>query len=291
MLGEHVLPDPDRCQQDSFGLQVRPWTGGSPASDLLAQLGFEGYDLVFVDEFHLFSPLERQVLHYLTRDVVTYPRIFMAVAPRQSPSEAFIGTASDHTRSSTAMSGEHDFGDITNLELTTVHRFTPQILDLIKHVHHEFPTFDLGRDWDIAVRDLYRNGRLALAVVDMRQWQRFSELASRVEQSGKFHVSIISGRTDVEGLGYRRRGLVVGPAEYLAGLQFEAVLVGGVPDLHTAAPTANEKTRILSLLYLALSRAEREIRVFVNEDDGGAAEVLLRAVANGLMESERGSEV
>jgi hypothetical protein len=101
-------------------------------------------------------------------------------------------------------------------------------------------------------------------------------------------VSIISGRTDVEGLGYRGHGLVVGPAEYLAGLQFETVLVAGVPDLDTAV--SNEKTRMLSLLYLALSRAEREIRVFVNEDDGGAAEVLLRAVAKGRMESELGSE-
>ena len=55
----------------------------------------QGYDLVFVDEFHLFSRLERQVLHYLTRDLAIYPRIFMAVDPRQSPSEAFIGTAAD----------------------------------------------------------------------------------------------------------------------------------------------------------------------------------------------------
>jgi superfamily I DNA/RNA helicase len=283
----------------------------------------QGYDLVFVDEFHLFSPLERQVLHYLTRDVTTYPRIFMAVDPRQSPSEAFIGVAADHTWSSTSASPEHSLGDVTNLELTTVHRFTPQILDLIKHVHHEFPTLDLGHDWDInfsavesaqddgprprlisaasrsgeetdiyrAIRDLYQNGRLALAIVDMRQWRRFSDLASRVAQSDKFHVSTISGRTDIEGLGYRGRGLVVGPAEYLAGLQFETVLVAGVPDLRISVLPANEKTRMLSLLYLALSRAEREIRVFVNDDDGGAAEVLLRAVANGLVESEQGSQV
>ena len=47
---------------------------------------------------------------------------------------------------------------------------------------------------------------------------------------------------------------------------------------------------MLSLLYLALSRAEREIRVFVNEDDGGAPEVLLRAASNDLIESEQGGE-
>ncbi|RIQ15808.1 hypothetical protein DY240_23635 [Jiangella rhizosphaerae] len=280
----------------------------------------QGYDLVFVDEFHLFSPLERQVLHYLTRDVSSYPRVFMAVDPRQSPSEAFIGVASDETWSTSAQT-EDGLGEIANFELTTVHRFTPQILDLIKHVHHEFPTLDLGHDWDVdfsavestqkdgprprlviaasrvgeetdiyrTIHEIYGAGRLALAIVDMRQWQRYSELASRVGQSGKFHVSTISGRTEVDGLGYRQRGVVVGPAEYLAGLQFSTVLVAGIPDLQTAAPTPNEKTRILSLLYLALSRAEREVRVFANDDDGGAAEVLLRAVTNDIMDVEQGS--
>lgn len=281
----------------------------------------QGYDLIFVDEFHLFSPLERQVLHYLTRDVATYPRVFMAVDPRQSPSEAFIGVAADETRSTAWSDSLDNIGDVTNFELTTVHRFTPEILELIKHVHHEFPTLDLGHDWHIdfgsvesaqasgpvpqlisaasrageqrdiasAIHDLYPHGRLALAIVDARQWERFSDFASRMGQSAKFHVSTITGRSDVEGLGYRRRGLVVAPAEYLAGLQFDTVLVAGIPDMQVAR-TANERTRLLSILYLSLSRAEREVRVFVNEDDG-PAEVLQRAVSNGLMTVQKGSLV
>jgi len=282
----------------------------------------QGYDLIFVDEFHLFSPLERQALHYFSRDVSVYPRVFMAVDPRQSPSAAFIGVAADETRSS-SVAPEDGLGDVDNFELRTVHRFTPQILALIKHVHHEFPTLDLGHDWDInfsavesaqdagplprlivaasrageeddvvkAVHELYPTGRLALAIVNNRHWWRFSDLASRIGHSGKFHVSTISGRTDVEGIGYRRRGLVVGPAEYLAGLQFDTVLVAGIPDMQVNRTPASERTRLLSLLYLALSRAQREVRIFVNEDDGGAADVLTRAVANGLMTRERGSLV
>ncbi|MGW3614006.1 hypothetical protein ACWD6N_29735 [Micromonospora sp. NPDC005163] len=281
----------------------------------------QGYDLIFVDEFHLFSPLERQVLHYLSRDVSMYPRVFMAVDPRQSPSEAFIGFAADETRSS-PIAMDDEIGEITNFELATVYRFTPQILDLIKHVHHEFPTLDLGSDWDInfsavesaqqpgpapvlsvaasrpaeetdiarAVQQLYQKGRIALAIVDLRQWRRFSELASRIGESGKFHVSTVQGRSDVEGLRHRGRGLVVGPAEYLAGLQFDSVLVAGIPEMRINQ-TPNERTRSLSLLYLALSRAQREVRVYVNEDDGGEVEVLTRAVANGIMKRERGSLV
>jgi hypothetical protein len=283
----------------------------------------QGYDLVFVDEFHLFSPLERQVLHYLSRDVSVYPRVFMAVDPRQSPSEAFIGLAADDVRSQSFMADASELTDVASYDLTTVHRFTPQILSLIKHVHHEFPTLDLGRAWDVdfenvasvqddgpipqlvlsasrageesdiakSVYDLYSGGRLALAVVDTRQWRRFSELAGLIGQSGKYHVTTISSRSDISGLGYRKRGLVVGPAEYLAGLQFDAVLVAGVPDLQAAVPTANERTRFLSLLYLALSRAEREVRIFVNEDDGGLPEVLQRGISNGVISRLRGSLV
>lgn len=279
-----------------------------------------GYDLIFVDEFHLFSPLERQVLHYLTRDISTYPRVFMAIDPRQSPSEAFIGVAADETRSTTENVSDN-LADVESFELTTVHRFTPQILDLIKHIHHEFPTLDLGRDWSVdfskvesakhdgdiprlvssgsrsaeendivrAVHDLYPSGRIAIAVVDMRQWSRFGSLAARLGGSGRFSVSSITGRSDLEGVGYRRKGVVVGSAEYLAGLQFNSVIVAGVPDLSRGFSAQHEKTRLLSLLYLAISRAESEVRIFVNDEDGGATEVLARAAAFGLLNSERGS--
>lgn len=279
-----------------------------------------GFDLVFVDEFHLFNPLERQVLHYLTRDVSSYPKVFMAFDPRQSASEAFIGVAAGETSSSSSAAVADLLGDVDNFELTTIHRFTPQILELIKHIHLEFPTLNLGQDWDIdfaavesaqrdgpipslissasqsgegddifrTVRELYSRGRIALAIVDPRQWRRYSELASNIGRSARFHVATISGRSDIEGLGYRGRGLVVGPAEYLAGLQFEVVLVAGVPDMGSTV-AANERTRLLSLLYLAISRAERQACIFVNDDDGGVPDVLKRAVGNGLIERKQGS--
>lgn len=308
------------------------WTSDQVLADLLNDLQkrswdrarrTKGYDLIFVDEFHLFNPLERQVLHYLSRDVTVYPRIFMALDPRQSPSEAFIGLASDDTRSSASVDASDGLGEVTSIELNHVHRYTPQILQLVKHVHLEFPTLDLGRDWNIdftsvesvresgptptlvisasrsgeetdivrAVHNRYQAGTMALAIVDTRQWSRFSELASLINQSQKFHVSTIAGRGDIEGLWSRKRGLVVGLSEYLAGLQFETVLVAGIPDLNPGSRTPSEMTRLLSLLYLGISRAENDVRVFVNDDDGGVPEVLQRAVANGLLVSQRGSLV
>lgn len=282
-----------------------------------------GYDMIFVDEFHLFNPLERQVIHYLTRDVSVYPRIFMAVDPRQSPSEAFIGVAADETESLGRPATDDGMSDVASFDLTTVHRFTPQVLELVKHVHLDFPTLELGSEWAVDLRDvesavgdgpvprlvtagsrsaeesdlyravdqLYQRGRMAIAVVDMRQWARFSDLASRLAASRRFHVATIAGRDDVEGLGYRRRGIVVAPAEHLAGMQFESVLVAGVPDMGVASYGANDRVRMLSLLYLALTRAQHEARIFVNEDDGGAPEVLLRAVGMGVLQQDAGSAV
>lgn len=281
----------------------------------------EGYDLIFVDEFHLFSPLERQVLHYLTSDVATYPRLFMAADPRQSPSSAFIGVAADETRSSASDAAEGDLGDVRGYELTTVHRFSPQILSLIKHIHLAFPTLFLGQDWDIdfskvvssqedgpiprlissssrsgeesdlyaSIRDLYSRGRIAVAVVDSRQWVRFTHLAGELSRSGKFHVTTVTGRSDIEGLRYRNKGVVIGSAEHLAGLQFETVLAVGVPDMNPGATSSSDKTRLLSMLYLALSRAEHEVRVFTNEDDGGAPEVLIQASVQGHIRAEAGT--
>jgi hypothetical protein len=275
-----------------------------------------GWDLVFVDEFHLFSPLEREVLHYLNRDVSAFPRVFMAFDPRQSPSQAFIGSAADDTRSgSPRLLDAESAENVRNLELTTVHRFTPEILELIKHIHLAFPTLDLGHDWDIdfgaveaasesgprpiavtastregeevdifaAMQELYSRGRIALAVVDSRQWRRYDELATRISGSGKYHVSRITGRTDIEGTGYRNKGLVVGQAEYLAGLQFETVLVAGIPSLVPGSTGANDKTRVLSALYLAISRAEKQVRLFSNEEDGGLSPVIESAMSRGLV--------
>lgn len=280
-----------------------------------------GYDLVFVDEFHLFSPLERQAIHYLTADVSQYPRIFMALDPRQSPSAVYIGSASDSALPATA-TGEDELGDVTNLELSRVHRFTPQILSLVKHIHHEFPTFAFGDDWEIdfaevtsskldgpqptiitsgtqeaesndiarAVFDRYHRGRIAVAVVDSRLWATYSQLASSLAQSGKYHVATLTARSDIDDIGYRSRGIVFGSAEHLAGLQFDTVLAVGMPVLPDSAP-ANERRRLLSLLYLAITRAENEVQVFANDESGGAPEVLLRAIEQGHARAVRGSEI
>lgn len=282
-----------------------------------------GFDYLFIDEFHLFSPLERQVVHYLTRDVTQFPRVFMAVDPRQSPSESFIGVHSGSeiaTEAGWTTTSEAD--EVENYDLHLVHRYTPEVLDLVRNLHYQFPSYDLGHDWSVdiarvssakqhgpvpamtisgtqsaeeieiydAVKKYYSSSRIGIAVVDQRQWQRFSVMAARIGQSKRYNITSITGRSDMEGLAFRKRGVVVGPAEYLAGLQFSVIFVVGVPSMNVSM-LPNEKMRLLSLLYLAISRAESVVQIFVNEEDGGAPEALERAIESGCLTSTRGREV
>ena len=77
---------------------------------------------------------------------------------------------------------------------------------------------------------------------------------------------------------------MVGPAEYLAGLQFDTVLVTGLPQMSVNAPNQGVRRRgALSLLYLAISRASREVRLFASHDFGGVPEVLARARDEGVL--------
>lgn len=288
----------------------------------------DGYDLIFVDEFHLLSPLERQVLKFLARDVSIYPRMFMAIDPRQSPWEPYLGVAGESTRSSPS-STDDGLGHVEALDLSVVHRFTPEILEFVKHIHLDWPNLNLGQDWSLdltavesgvksgpiprlvhsgtraaeeidiysAVARMYpaavkAGSQLALAVVDPDQFSRYRALAERIGQSDKYRVTVIAGRQDVDVLQHRKRGLVVGPAEYLAGLQFDSVLVAGIPDLrHGFANMAYRRSHFLSLLYLAVTRAKRNVAVFINDEIGGCPEVLDNAAQRGILHLERGSEV
>lgn len=282
----------------------------------------EGYDLIFVDEFHLFTPLERQVINMLSRDVDVYPRIFLALDPRQSPSSAFIGTAADETESEQG-SDAAAMGDLKNFDLTIVHRFSPEILELVKHIHKTFPALDFGSDWNLdfqrvesihaggsvprlvraadiraeksdLLRDihgLYPHGTIAVVVVDERQWKDFTDLAGSLAGVNSFHVSILSSREDVEPFRLRNRGIIFAPAAFLAGLQVDFVLVVGLPDPARYQHQQNEMTRLLSLLYLAVSRAQAEVRIYCNEADGEVLPVLREAVQQGVLQEIEGSSV
>lgn len=255
----------------------------------------EGYDLIFVDEFHLFSEQERYVLNYLTRDATEFPRIFMAMDPRQSPYEVYVDFPVEQVNSKQSGHAEEDLGKINSVELIKVHRFSPEILELIKHIHYSYPAFSLGDDWlldtkaweskapNSSIPKLYQtessdaevektvlsalqifkkngNRRLAIILLDDSKGDNFER---KLIEAG-LPVMYIRSRDDVDAMRYRKKSIVLAAAEYAAGLQFDDVIVSGLPESAVKNTLLNHQwRRLLSLLYLAVSRASENVEIIL----------------------------
>jgi hypothetical protein len=276
----------------------------------------EGYDLIFVDELHLFNEQERLVLHYLMRSADEYPKMFMALDPRQAPSEVYVGFQTVPVTTGQSGTADQYLGDVTSLDLLKVHRFTPEILSLVRHIHRSYPALDLGADWEVDIESVESTAphgdppslsvhktreaevsaalerarsladeadvkeRVAVVLLDPLALPRFEAATHNVR--GAF--CIIQSRDDVDTLRYQRRSIVLTAAEYIGGLQFDHVVVAGFPE--TAQSVANlghQRRRFLSLLYLAVSRAARHVELHVNESSGGVPDLLESAVANKIV--------
>lgn len=272
-----------------------------------------GYDQIFVDELHLFSEQERLALHYLTRSADRYPRMFMALDPRQAPFEAYTDFPITGIAGRESGRAEESYGKFESVDLRTVHRYTTAILDLVKHIHNSYPALDLGDDWVVDA-----NAWDSASGLGLRPWlsvhatgddeikevcemiRRFGSLASTAvivldsSQEEKFadalkgvpgiRLSVIRSKDDIDALRYTKKSVVLGPAEYLAGLQFSYVIVCGITNHQTAvANLGYHRRRLLSLLYLAVSRAAAHVEIHTNDENGGVPEVLDTALKAGLI--------
>jgi hypothetical protein len=276
----------------------------------------DGYDMICVDELHLFNEQERLTLHYLSRDPDQYPVMFMALDPRQSPTEAY--TDAGIGAIAVGESGEADaaLGQVDSVDLKTIHRFSPEILRLVRHINDSFPALGLGEDWAFAgdevetaveatgrtptvishsnkaderaavfeaakrwASSVDTDERVAIVLLDPLALAEYSEFDS------KPNVTLIRGRDDIEALQYSRRSIAISAAEYVAGLQFAVVLVGGFPsDSNRTANLGHQRRRLLSLLYLAVSRATSDVEIHVSMEDGGIPEILESASNSKIVE-------
>ncbi len=283
----------------------------------------DGYDIICVDELHLFNEQERLSLHYLSRDPDRFPLMFMALDPRQSPTEVYTEGAIGAIAAGESGEAEASWGTVDSVELKTVHRFSPEILRLVRHINDSFPALELGEEWAFGGDDvetsvaatgikpsvvthgtkqdeiaaafksagrhagsLSGDDRVALVVIDPLALNDYAAF-----EGARPNVTVIRGRDDIEALQYARRSVVVSAAEYVAGLQFSVVIVAGFPgDSNRIANLGHQQRRLLSLLYLAVSRATRFVEVHVNAEDGGVPGVLESAVEAKIVELDSALE-
>lgn len=277
----------------------------------------DGYDIICVDELHLFNEQERLSLHYLSRDPDRYPVMFMALDPRQSPTEVYAAAAIGAIAVGESGEAEASLGTVDSVELKTIHRFSPEILRLVRHVNASFPALDLGEEWafggDEVETSVAATGWTPTVISHTTKNEEiaavFDSAASHASNAGvddrvaivlmdslslndyaaaggaKRNMTIVRGRDEIDSLQYSRRSVVLSAAEYVAGLQFAVVIIAGFPhDSNRTANLGHQQRRLLSLLYLAISRATTVVEVHVNAEDGGVPDVLQSAVEAKIVE-------
>jgi len=274
-----------------------------------------GYDLIFVDEFHLFNEQERMVFHHLSRDPENNPVLFMAMDPRQSPTETYAEFAVAETTIRESGVADKTLGDYSSIDLGVVYRYTPEILRFLQFLDKYFPALDLGADWGVSVStatsarysgeppqfishkdaamecqaalddavELNVEGKtVAVLCLDSDAFARYRS-ASTVRDDAKFKV--VESRDDADGLRYTKRSIVISQPHYVAGLQFDAVVVGGCrPEFSQYDPyQAYGLRRFLSDLYLASSRARDTLHIHASGVAGEFPPVIKSSLEDGAL--------
>lgn len=250
-----------------------------------------GYDIIFVDELQLFGAQERMALTLLSRS--QDKPIFVTA---EDPSQGVFAAVSPAWRNGAVLSK-----DSKPIELSTVHRFNKGILALVKHIYMSFPLnagaiaieagssanegappllfeYDnyVGLEESVVslVREMHRHGG-SVAVISINYDSR--KLANRLKENIP-NIVLVESLDDIEQLTYRRKSIVVGGWSFLGGTQFDRVIVIG--DRLGAGQTAFDRMRDLVSLYVAASRASKELKLVLTQ---GVPDVIARAEELGLV--------
>jgi hypothetical protein len=273
----------------------------------------EGFDAVFVDELHLFSRQERILLRHLMRDPEKPPAVFMAYDPKQSPRDTFLGIPGQEAKKYDLWQDAR-LGKTEKIELVDVFRYTPQIARALLCIDKSFPGQDLDADWpaysgitktsdgsvpticELPTRQAtygvafkraaalqYRLGAERRVAVLCCSYDAFKWYLDRPELRSDFYS--ITSRDEALGIPHSRRKYIFSMPEYVAGLQYDSVLLidvnrGEVPDGPFGAAALR---KFVSQVYLGASRAERRLEIFCSAESGGMATLLSLAVLEGAV--------
>jgi len=271
----------------------------------------EGFDAIFVDEFHLFNAVERGAFLPLLRKSDGPPALVMAYDVQQSPREAFLGLTNDKVKTGVA---SFSVAGAEKIQLKEIFRYTPEIAAALRHISHANPIDGLDDDWlssDATSRLPSGPKPIAIDFQSTEEMYDFAmETASRLAKQGKVRevailslsysifdrikvagkyrdrLFVIDSREDLMKIQYAGKRNIFSAPEYVAGFQFQSVIVCDVNlnDTETGARSTWQSRRFSSLLYLAASRARKDLYFLGEKDHGGLATIIKRGVVNGLIE-------
>lgn len=268
----------------------------------------EGYDAIFVDELHLFNRQERMIFRHLLRLPESAPTVFMAYDAKQSPRDTFLKLPG-------LDSSQLDFwrdaklGKVEKIELVDVFRYTPQIAHVLASIDESFPGQDLDDDWprysgvsktkdgpvpSICVtkstvatyttvferaralqRSLGRDKRVAVLCASNELFKKYLDYTDLRD----YFVAVTS-RDEASGIPLSARKFLFSMPEFVAGLQFDTVLLIDVnqSEVPSGPYAAAALRKFVSQVYLGASRAERCLEFYASQEHGGPSSILSRGV-------------
>ncbi|WP_110601517.1 UvrD-helicase domain-containing protein [Salinicola lusitanus] len=267
----------------------------------------DGFDLVFVDEYHYFTRAEAMLLHNLfkTRAQIggRWP-LLMAYDIKQSTSDIAISGGMEKFRNP-------GVGESVLTELKQVYRSTPQITAFLRDLDAAFPAMDLEGEYATYVVDSQQeDGETPTLIVyetDIKLVDSVFEQAARMareidgggsqvavlclneELFGKIRVAgrvrekfvPITSREDFKELRYAKKKCVFSMPEFVAGLQFHTVFLIHVNSAdYDEEQSQGSRRRYVSRIYLGASRAACNIVLASSKELGGPCQLLDVPLAN-----------
>lgn len=271
----------------------------------------DGFDLVFVDEYHYFTRAEAMLLHNLfkTRAQVSgrWP-LLMAYDIKQATNDVAISGGMERFRNP-------GVGESVLTELKQVYRSTPQITALLRDLDASFPAMDLEGEYATYVAESQQeNGETpTLTIYDtdinlidgvldqaIRRGRSIDgggsqvavlclneALFDKIRVAGRVRerVVAITTREDLKELRNAKNKCVFSMPEFVAGLQFDTVFL-----IHSDSADYDEdqgqgsRRRYVSRVYLGASRAARQVLISSSKEHGGPSQLLAAPLANGTLQ-------
>lgn len=269
----------------------------------------DGFELVFVDEYHYFTRTEAMTLHNLFKSTAQiegrWPLI-MAYDLKQSTNEVAISGGANKFRNP-------GVGESFLAELKQVYRSTPQISSFLGDLDASFPAMDLEgefstytgvsqtEDGELPLLTIYDtdvdlidsvayqaakrareldDGGSQVAVLCLND-ELFDEIRQAGRIKGKFVA--ITTREDFKELRYAKQKCVLSTPEYVAGLQFDTVFLIHANQADYEGLSQGARRRYVSKVYLGVSRAKHRVSISSSAQHGGMSSILQHSLSNGTL--------
>ncbi|MDF2776541.1 MAG: uvrD/REP helicase N-terminal domain protein [Enterobacteriaceae bacterium] len=274
-----------------------------------------GYDLIFVDELHLFNRQERMTFHNLMKDGDSIPKIIMAYDTKQSTYDTFCVDLNPNTNIANSLG----LGQTKKFKLEKSFRYTQPIAKVLEWIDNAFPALgiedELGDDWNrIIIKADHKNGEKPKLIISEntrcifdyvfpaaeRKAKTLSaankvailcaseELFLKYADAAKYQelFTIISDREQISSINNNKKKFILSMPEYVAGTQFDTVYLIEVnkEEVPEGNYHSSAMRKFISNIYVGASRAENTLHIFSNAERGGPSTALKYAIEHGALD-------